>query len=286
MNLEGIQPLGVPEHTACTSVCRGQGHIGLLRGNGDADVLRLAAVVGNGVLVADLQVRPLTGRRLPAQTVHPAHGEFVGVQAGLVGDPTHDERLAVPENEAVLPFFNAVEVLIDDVKKGIVIHPHDNIRRAFALGTHLHDGVQQRVHGLADVVRPLRRAGLVAGAGIGVVQDQEIHASLVQQTHIVADGIGVGTAVVALRRLGPVVELPEIVVLFILCAEAVLGREPVLFCHFRHVRHIGHLPGSVTENRVEPHGIADTDKVVPVRDIQTQSISLLRCGSHDNLFHG
>ena len=179
MDFEGGQPLGVPEHTAGSAIGGMRvGHIAELCSHADADVFRIVPEVGYGALVVCLQVAPLR-RGSAMQTGHTAYREILGVDIVQPGVPAHNERLVIPEYKAVRPLFDAVEALIDGVKQGIVVHPHDDIRRSQSFCTHLHDGVQQRVHGLADVVYPLPRAKPVTGMGIGVVQDQEIHARVV-----------------------------------------------------------------------------------------------------------
>ena len=108
-----------------------------------------------------------------------------------------------------------------------------------------------------------------APAHEGEIHHQKVHARLLQEGEVAAVGSLIRAAVVALGRLGPVVEGVQIVVLFLGITEAVLVAPAVLLGQLGDVIGMGHGGVAASENGVEPHGVADTDEVGLFRNIET-----------------
>ena len=108
-----------------------------------------------------------------------------------------------------------------------------------------------------------------APAHEGEIQHQKVHSRLLEQGQTAAVGGLIRAAVVALGGLGPVVEGVEIVMLLLGISEAVLVAPAVLLGQLGDVIGVGHGGVAAPQHRVEPHGVADTDEVGLVRNIET-----------------
>ena len=272
MHAEGLLPLRIEEITVVSAVCGGHGHIGLLGCNGNRDLLNHAVLLVGGLLVADVEESPAL---LAGQTPHVSHGEQLGVGEGVHGLGVDHEGLALPVNEAVgVGIIFGVVAVVDGLDHGAVgrTAPVDDIGRAVTVCAKLQNGLAQGVQRVKHPDLAHGGVGDVAVARVGVVQNDEVHVGLAKQDQIALGGLDIGGAVVALRRLCPVM-------------EGVLG-APVLFTlqHLGDVVEIGHGLGACAKDAVKPDRVANADKVGLVGHVQTGRDTLVGDRGNDG-FH-
>ena len=277
--LKGGEPLGVPEHTAVTTVGSGQvGHIGLLGSHGHADLLgRAVGGLGELLIVVLAEEAPLPLIVLDAaQPPHGADGVEILQGEGLGGGVGGEhEGLTLPVDKAVLPLLHGVVLVVQLLIQGAVAvaYPEHHVGGAQALGAHLHDGVADGVHGLLDVLGPGRSAD-VAVARVGEVDDDEVHARGVELGHMGADDVLIGAGVIAQRGLCPVVEGGRAAP-FLLAGQDLGDVVPVV-----------HGTARLAQDGVEPNRVADGDQARLVGDVQAQAVALGGSGGNGLGGHG